>query len=179
MDSAIFIRKHSVFIAWLIVPLVLIILTYYSTALFTTQQNTLLSQCQMLQKIIPKMTAAAISFNEETSPYALLPDKNTSIEDINIALFNDVAEQTGFSITSINLAQKTGEELPGIVQIEVNINGEGSSRELIAFIKEVKTRDPFIYENNVLIFNSGNQKQEMELEATFNKLYIHHSEIPL
>lgn len=168
MDSAQFIRKRGVFIAWLMVPLVAALLVNRAAHSFAERQSIRHTQLKKLEQITPKMVIATSDFNALTAPYKLQP----AVGDVNIALLNDAAEQCGFTLTSINLSQKADEENPGTVRIDMSLKGEGSARNLAAFLRELKIRDPFIYESQILISSAVSDTSVFKIEAVLSKLYI-------
>lgn len=172
MDSAQFIRRRSVFIAWVIVPLALAALTTISAHSFMERQQITLVQKRTLQRVIPDMILALEEFHDFIAPHIIPIDAITSIEDASITLLSAAAEQAGFTLTSMGLAQTPVDKAQGIVRIDIHIKGEGTGHNLISFLQGIKAKDRFIYETQVSISTAGRNTPLYKLEATLSKIYI-------
>ena len=172
MDSARFIRKPVVLVAWLIIPPALALLIDRTAHGYVQRQEIRYAQFQTLERIIPNLMESDRDFIALTAPLHLQTAPGSSAEDVNIALLNDAAEQSGFSITAINLKQTPIENSPEIIRIDMNIIGHGLTRAFAEFLREVKARDPFIYESQVVISPTTKGDKDNEVKTILSKLYI-------
>ncbi|MBC8206074.1 MAG: hypothetical protein ISR84_00060 [Kiritimatiellales bacterium] len=172
MDSARFIRNPGVLIAWLIIPPALALLVDRTAHGYVQRQEIRCAQFQTLERIIPNLVESDRDFIALTTPFQLQTAPGSSAEDANIALLNDAAEQSGFSITAINLNQIPIGKSPKTVRIDMSITGHGLTRAFAEFLREVKARDPFIYESQVVISRAATGYKDNDVAATLSKLYI-------
>ncbi len=171
MDSAQFIRKRTVFAAWVIVPLGLAALMNLGARSFMERQQLSFHQKQAMERLIPDMRLAAGEFDTFISAYEIA-STGTSIEDANIKRVNDSAEATDLVITSINLTQDAADKTPGYIRINMHIKGIGSAFDIASFLKNIHTGDAAIYQKEVRLSRAGLNEALFEVEVVLSKIYI-------
>ena len=172
MDSSRFIRRRSVFAAWILIPLALIALVDMASRNVQERLRITFDQQQTLDRLIPQMAEAAEQFDVFIAPYISAKGKLTSVENVSIDLINQSAGSASVTITSINLSQDPVDKKTGTHRINIHIKGEGTAQSLAAFIKNIKINDPFIHEDQVLISRVRRHESRFLLETTLYKIYI-------
>jgi hypothetical protein len=171
MDSAKFIRKRSVLAAWLAVPLLLAVITEFGSAGFLGYQQIAYMRVAMLEQLIPRMKAEARHFADFIADYQTGDTSSASVEDAHLALCNTAAQLAEFTITSISVTQETADAAQGVARIRINLKGFGSGREVANFFKQLKNKDPLIYEEQIRLARSAENMNELQLEAALGKVY--------
>lgn len=172
MDSAKFIRKRSVLIAWLAVPLLLAGLLDRFAYSFLERQRLSYVRNKTLERIIPKMARVAGDFDEFIRPYRKSSGSDLSSQDKTIELLNQAAATASLTLTSINLKEETPDLSPDCVRINFQIKGEGTPREIGAFLNKVKTEDPQIYESRIVAVHDSRNLGKFQLEAVLSKVHL-------
>ena len=173
MDSALFIRKRSILAAWLIVPPVLTVLLFVAARSIAIRQRVAIDQDRVLAKVIPEMETSTEEFGAFVEPYRITPKDGISVEDSVIKLINSAAESAGFSVTSINLEQNPVS--PETFRITMHIKGEGSAKDLVSFLNDVKKQDGLVYEDRISIAPAGTGGSRVQVEAVLSRIYIESS----
>lgn len=171
MDSARFIRKKSVLAAWLAVPPLLAVITEFGATGFYDYSQIAYMRAAMLEKLIPRMEAEARHFDEFIDDYRTDAADSASVEDAHLALCNAAAQLAEFTITSMSVKQEPADAAQGVSRLSISLKGSGTGRETANFLKHLKNKDPLIYEEQVRLMRSPDNRNELQLEAALGKVY--------
>lgn len=172
MDSAKFIRNKTVMSAWLVTPLLLAGILERSAHSYVERQRTTYLRNQTLKRIIPKMSEAEEDFERFIAPYKADKTTTTSVQDMMIQTINSAAKSAPLTVSSIKLQQDIIEKSPKTTRITIQITGEGTPREITAFLSNVKKTDPQIYETRISIIHNSWEISRCQLESELSRIYI-------
>jgi len=171
MDSTVFIRSRMVLAIWVIFPmLAALAVGLGSRAFFDAQQASYLRR-QSRDHFIPEMLLEGERFSQFMKGYVINTSDSSSIEDATIELLNAAADTAQFKITSINLTQARDAN-PGTVKVAVSVEGIGSCRSIAAFLQNIKTQDPLIYEEQLQLTRSVDGAELLKAETQLGRIYI-------
>lgn len=171
MDCTPFIRTKKLLAAWLVIPALLILLITLGSREYCNQQQISCEQRQIVSQMIPLLRDEAAYARRFLKSYAIDKSGEASVEDACIALFNNAANQSGLRVRSINLKQDPIDEALQTARIAVQIEANGTCRQVADFLKKLKTADPLIYENRFLITRAGARDDALQVEAEFIRIY--------
>lgn len=171
MDCTPFIRTKKLLTAWVALPPLLIILITLGSREYRNQQRISYRQREAVSQMIPRLRDEATYARHFLESYAIRMNGEASVEDAYIALFNTTAGQSGLMVRSINLKQKPIDRAPKTARIAVTLSGTGTCRQIADFLKKLKTADPLIYENSMLITPAGAKVDTLQVDATFIRIY--------
>ncbi|MBI9020626.1 MAG: hypothetical protein JEZ10_05165 [Verrucomicrobia bacterium] len=169
MDCTPFIRTKKLLAAWLVLPPLLITLIALGTREYCNQQRIACEQRETVSRMIPRLRDEAAYARRFLESYSL--GRKGSVEDAYIALFNTTADKSGLRVRSINLKQEPIDAALKTARIAVNLEADGTCRQIADFLQKLKSSDPLIYESQFLITPAGAKADTLQINADFIRIY--------
>ena len=171
MDCTPFIRTKTLLTAWVVTPLLLVLLLGFGPRGFEDQQQVSLKQREIAYQMVPRLRNEAKNAKQFLKSYSIKLGSEASVEDACITLINHAANQSAFLVSSINLDQKTVAPDLATAMMTIHVKGNGTCRQIAEFIKTIKDEDPFIFESRLLVTPERMQRDTLQVDATFIRVY--------
>lgn len=170
MNCARFIRKKSIFLAWVLVPVGLLLGVEAAAYAFLQRQHLAYAKNQTLREIIPQMALTAREFDQFILSYE--PAHPADMHERILQRINRAAQSAALPLSTIHVNQKQPEGSTRVRCISLQVKGSGTPEQICAFLNYIKSTDPFLYESSVQLASSGRDRTNIPFEAVLSKIYL-------
>lgn len=171
MDCTPLIRTKRLLASWLLVPLALVLLVEFGSKDYYNRQKSSCEQHEALFQVVPLLQSEADYARRFLESYAINLNREASVEDAYIARINQAAHDSGLLANSINLKKDSIDSDLGTAQITIHLKGSGTCRQIAEFLKNLKTEDPLLLENRLLISPTGINGDALQIDAELVRIY--------
>jgi multidrug efflux pump subunit AcrB len=151
MDMGCLIAKRQKLQIWSVTPLVLLLLLGALAGAFRNHKITVLDEQDRLYKIIPQMEEMIESSKDLLNEFSTSTSGGNIPEEKLITVFNKIAEEENFNLTSASVNLKRIKIGQPIMELEAVINGEGTLPSIIKFIDSAKSQQRLLNEKEFQI----------------------------
>lgn len=171
MDCTPFIRTRWLPVAWIAVPLLVLVGFGLAVNGFLRHQLISFDQRKTMAAMAPELERAAVDADRFLDRFRLNAPAGTSAQDFFIGMVSSAAEQTGFLTESIYVDQQTLDDVAGVAKVIIRLRGTGTARQTAEFLNSVYEADSMLSIDTLKMAPSGKSPQILSVETDLIKIY--------
>ncbi|MBU0676589.1 MAG: hypothetical protein KJ626_00600 [Verrucomicrobia bacterium] len=134
MDLGIFRRSKRVLAAWLVLPVLVIVVLHFSVKFYCWSAGRELRNRSQVVQVLPKVKRSLELARETISAYRLDPESRAEpSEELRLQL-NEAAAASGFTVNTLSIEEADKSVSIGERALLVTVKGEGNQAALTTFL---------------------------------------------